>query len=61
MLKTEIIDPLNRCNQCGQPVTEALPDGWYGWCPVCREAWVRWWNSPKTRRKSPSRKLKFRV
>ena len=60
MLKTEILDPFKHCVHCGQPLVGVLPDGWSGWCPVCREAWLRWWSRQPANRKRPIRKLKYR-
>lgn len=54
------INPFKCCVRCGQPVVGALPDGWYGWCPVCREGWLRWWKNPNSHRRSGSHKLRFR-
>lgn len=43
MIDKDLADQLPSCLRCGQPITETLPEGWHGWCPVCREGWLRWW------------------
>ena len=55
----DAVRPFEPCRRCGQPTTGALPDGWYGWCTVCQEAWFRWWNNPNTRPTGPRGKLIF--
>lgn len=56
----DVAEAFEACLRCGESVTVTPPEGWEGWCAVCREGWLRWWNNPKAHPDSPSRRLAFR-